>query len=77
MGVLTGFEGPIATADILRKRITLQGIYVGPVLTLRALARTGIRPVIDRVFPFAQAEEAYAMLASGQHFGKIGVQIPT
>lgn len=75
MGVLTGFEGPIATADILRKRITLQGIYVGPVETLRALARTGIRPVIDRTFAFSQGEDAYAMLAAGEHFGKIVVHI--
>ena len=75
MGVLTGFEGPIATADILRKRITLQGIYVGPVQTLRALARTGIRPVVDRVFGFAEAEDAYSALAAGEHFGKVVVRI--
>ena len=31
MGVLTGFAGEVDTAAILRKRITLQGIYVGPV----------------------------------------------
>jgi NADPH:quinone reductase-like Zn-dependent oxidoreductase len=77
MGVLTGFEGPIATADILRKRITLQGIYVGPVETLHHLARSGIRPVIDRVFGFAEAEDAYSVLAAGEHFGKVVVRIPT
>jgi NADPH:quinone reductase-like Zn-dependent oxidoreductase len=75
MGVLTGFDGPINTVDILRKRITLQGIYVGPVGTLRALTRMNLRPVIDRVFAFAQAEAAYAMLAAGEHFGKIVVKI--
>lgn len=75
MGVLTGFQGPITTADILRKRITLQGIYVGPVETLRALTRTGIRPVVDRVFDFSDADGAYSMLASGEHFGKIVVRI--
>jgi NADPH:quinone reductase-like Zn-dependent oxidoreductase len=74
MGVLTGFDGPIATVDILVKRITLQGIYVGPVETLRSLAKIGIRPVIDRVFPFLQAEDAYSMLAAGEHFGKIVIQ---
>ena len=38
MGVLTGFEGPIETGSILEKRITLQGIYVGPVATLALLS---------------------------------------
>ena len=75
MGVLTGFDGPINTADILRRRITLQGIYVGPVEPLRALTKTAVRPVIDQVFAFSQAEDAYALLASGAHFGKIVVRI--
>lgn len=75
MGVLTGFAGPIETGMLLRKRITLQGIYVGPVASLSALAQTGIRPVIDRVFPFAEAEAAYQALAAASHFGKIVVTI--
>ncbi len=75
MGVLTGFDGPITTVDILRKRITLQGIYVGPVATLRALTRIGIRPVVDHVFSFAQADEAYSMMAAGEHFDKIVIRI--
>jgi NADPH:quinone reductase-like Zn-dependent oxidoreductase len=75
MGVLTGFDGPITTVDILRKRITLQGIYVGAVATLRALTKIGIRPVVDRVFSFSQADEAYSMMAAGEHFGKIVIRI--
>jgi NADPH:quinone reductase-like Zn-dependent oxidoreductase len=74
MGVLTGFEGAIDTASILRKRITLQGIYVGPVTSLAALVRTGIRPVIDRVFGFAEAEAAYDTMAAASHFGKLVIR---
>jgi NADPH:quinone reductase-like Zn-dependent oxidoreductase len=75
MGVLTGFDGPINTAAILEKRITLQGIYVGPVSSLRAVAATGIKPQIDRVFSFEQAEAAYDVLQGAGHFGKLVVQI--
>ncbi|NNU59949.1 NAD(P)-dependent alcohol dehydrogenase [Ochrobactrum soli] len=75
MGVLTGFNGSIETAAILEKRITLQGIYVGPVSTLASLVRTGIKPQIDKVYPFGEAEDAYNALQSAGHFGKLVVKI--
>lgn len=75
MGVLTGFEGAIDTGSILRKRITLQGIYVGPVSSLAALVRTRLHPVIDRVFAFEEAEAAYDGLAGAGHVGKLVVRI--
>ncbi|MBO0133381.1 zinc-dependent alcohol dehydrogenase family protein [Agrobacterium burrii] len=75
MGVLTGFDGHIDTGAILEKRITLQGIYVGPVATLAALVRTGIKPQVDQVFPFAEAEAAYNALRDAGHFGKLVVNI--
>ncbi|MEO9340850.1 NAD(P)-dependent alcohol dehydrogenase [Mesorhizobium sp. SB112] len=75
MGVLTGFDGHVDTAAILEKRITLQGIYVGPVATLAALVKTGIKPQVDRVFPFAEAEAAYNSLREAGHFGKLVVKI--
>jgi NADPH:quinone reductase-like Zn-dependent oxidoreductase len=75
MGVLTGFGGQVDTGAILEKRITLQGIYVGPVATLRALVGTGIAPVIDRVFPFEEADAAYAALRAAGHVGKLVVKI--
>lgn len=75
MGVLTGFNGPIDTVSILRKRITLQGIYVGSVAMLGAFARTGIKPVIDQSFAFEHAEKAYATLVGAGHFGKLVIRI--
>jgi NADPH:quinone reductase-like Zn-dependent oxidoreductase len=39
------------------------------------LASHKLRPVIDRVFPFAQAREAYEHLASGKHFGKVVIRV--
>jgi NADPH:quinone reductase-like Zn-dependent oxidoreductase len=34
-----------------------------------------IKPVIDKVYSFAQAHEAYAMLESAAHFGKIVIAV--
>jgi NADPH:quinone reductase-like Zn-dependent oxidoreductase len=75
MGVLTGFGGQVDTGAILEKRITLQGIYVGPVASLRAVVAAGIEPVIDRVFPFAEADAAYQVLGAAGHVGKLLVRI--
>jgi NADPH:quinone reductase-like Zn-dependent oxidoreductase len=37
----------------------------------RAIALSGLRPTIDRVFPFAEAPQAYRYMNSAGHFGKI------
>ncbi|MBD1554567.1 zinc-dependent alcohol dehydrogenase family protein [Pseudomonas typographi] len=75
MGVLSGFNGHIDTGSILEKRITLQGIYVGPVATLKALIKVPLKPVIDRVYAFEQAEAAFQNLRSASHFGKLVVRV--
>ena len=77
IGVLT--KGEINPLPLVSKSIRLQGIYVGSRLMFenmnRAIALSGIKPVIDRVFPFDQAVAAYEHLASGSHLGKIVVQV--
>jgi NADPH:quinone reductase-like Zn-dependent oxidoreductase len=79
IGVLTGF-GPPSTSlfPLLAKNIRLNGIYVGAkedfVAMNEFLSRTKIQPVIDRVFPFEQADEAFAYLHSAQHFGKVVIR---
>ena len=37
----------------------------------RAIAQHRLRPVIDRIFPFAEAKEAYRHFESRGHFGKV------
>ncbi len=39
----------------------------------RAIAQNGIKPVIDRSFPFEQAIDAYQYMLKAQHFGKIAI----
>ena len=74
IGLLTG----MATLDpmpILRRNLRVQGLYVGSTEMFeamnRAIAANGLKPVIDKVFPFAEARDAYRHLKSQQHFGKI------
>jgi D-arabinose 1-dehydrogenase-like Zn-dependent alcohol dehydrogenase len=40
---------------------------------LAMCADRGIRPVVDSVFPFAEARQAFTKLASGDLFGKIAL----
>lgn len=75
VGVLTG--GMIDPTPVMRKSVRLQGLYVGPRRAFldmnRAVAAAGLRPVVDRVFPFAEAPAAFAALAAAGHFGKIAI----
>ncbi len=80
IGVLTGFGAPDASLfPIVARNVRLDGIYVGSRADFEALKAflTGhqIRPVIDRVFPFAEAREAFAHMRSAAHFGKIVISV--
>ena len=75
MGVLSGFSGPVDTAAILSKRITLQGIYVGSVAALATVVRLKLTPVIDEVFSFDTAAAAFQRMRDGAHFGKLVIRI--
>ncbi|WP_024285755.1 quinone oxidoreductase [Cellulomonas sp. KRMCY2] len=45
------------------------------VALLRFLARSGVRPVIDRAYPLRHAADAVARMLTGEHFGKIVVTV--
>jgi NADPH:quinone reductase-like Zn-dependent oxidoreductase len=79
IGILTGVAGMINTFAISQKAIRIQGICVGSVRDLGALAlavvSAKLEPVIDRVFPFHEAAAAYEHLAQRRHFGKVVVSV--
>ena len=79
IGVLSGTSGEITTASILLNQIRVQGIYVGSREMFeamnRAIALHQLKPIVDRVFPFAEVPEALAYLESGKHFGKIAIRV--
>ena len=41
----------------------------------RAIAATGLRPIIDRRFAFDEARAAYHHMQGGGHFGKIVIAL--
>lgn len=79
IGVLTGAGSEINPMPVLQKSIALQGIYVGSrdmfAAMNKAIAQNRLKPIIDRVFPFAEAREAYNYLKSASHFGKVVIQL--
>jgi len=64
---------------IVMQQQRIQGVTVGSVEDLQAMvdaiALNGMHPVVDRVFPFAEAKAAFAHMASGKHFGKVAIAI--
>ncbi len=77
IGVLT--SGQIDPTALLFRSATLRGVYVGSRAMFESMNRlvavNRIRPVIDRVFPFAEAKDAYRALGQADHVGKIVIRI--
>lgn len=78
IGVLAGREGNANPHDLMFKSASLHGIGVGHRASLEQLIQAievnQIKPVIDRVFSFDQAPEAFALQASGSYLGKIAIK---
>ena len=74
IGVLAGGSSFNPT-PLLMRNICLQGIFVGSRSMFEAMNRhiesTKIKPIIDKVFPFADAPAAFRHLESAAHFGKV------
>jgi NADPH:quinone reductase-like Zn-dependent oxidoreductase len=79
IGVLTGFAGNIPTAKLMSKQGRLHGVSVGSRRDQRdmiaAIEANGLRPIIDRSFPLEDLAAAFRYQESGQHFGKICIDI--
>ncbi|MCC5634484.1 NAD(P)-dependent alcohol dehydrogenase [Nostoc sp. CHAB 5844] len=79
IGVLTGRGREIDPMPILFKSLTVPGIYVGSREMFetmnQAISQHQIFPIIDLVFPFTAAPEAYRYLKTAAHFGKVVIQM--
>ncbi len=85
IATLGGMKGEVDLGLIMRKRLTLTGSTLRPrdadekARLARAVEQTvwpwleagKVRPVIDSVFPLAEAASAHARMEEGGHFGKI------
>ena len=79
VGVLTGFDTKVNPHPAMVKGLCVQAIVVGSRTMFedmnRAIDVNGMKPVIDRVFPFEQAPEALRYLQSAGHVGKVVISV--
>jgi NADPH:quinone reductase-like Zn-dependent oxidoreductase len=81
IGVLSGgaVTDALALAPILHKQLRVQGIYVGSRTMFEkmndAIAKAGLHPVVDRVFPLQETRDAFQHMESASHFGKIVIRV--
>ena len=77
MGIFGG-AGEIFDPRVLNGRLlTIRRVAVGSRAAFEAMNRAvslhGLRPVVDRIFPFSEAGEAYRHLEARKHVGKVVV----
>ncbi|THH26389.1 hypothetical protein EUX98_g7800 [Antrodiella citrinella] len=83
IGFLAGFDSDVKPAEItgslLFKGAIFRGILVGSVSQFedmnRLISSHKIVPVVDKVFEFAEAKEAYKYLESQKHVGKVVIRV--
>lgn len=79
IGLLAG-AAEINPMPILGRCVAVQGIYVGSRETFeamnRAIALHRLKPVIDRIFSFDAARDAYRHFDSRAHVGKVVIAHP-
>ena len=79
VGFTSGFGSGLPPIDVLSRTLTVTGTAIGPRVDFEALmaaiTQHQIRPVIDGVFPFSAYRDAYRRLESGEHVGKIIVDV--
>jgi NADPH:quinone reductase-like Zn-dependent oxidoreductase len=79
IGGLGGFGGEVPTGPLLNGNSTVSGIYVGSRENFEAMnafiAQHNVKPIIDKVFEFADAPQAYALMESDQFLGKIVIRL--
>ena len=79
IGGVSGFTGSLDPISLLFGGKTVGGFMVGSTAMLKSLARfveaNNITPIIDSVFDFQDARQAYEYLEAGKHFGKVVIRV--
>jgi NADPH:quinone reductase-like Zn-dependent oxidoreductase len=79
IGGVTGYGGEFPAMMLVQKTARAVGIAVGSRTQLRALQafmlKHQVKPVIEKVYPLAQLDEALAQMRSGQFMGKIVISL--
>ncbi len=79
VGFVGGYESQLNVRQLIGPMLRIEGIVVGSRRALQdlllAMAQNQIEPVIDSRFALADAADAFRRLQSGQHVGKIVVEL--
>lgn len=79
IGILGGLQAEINLAQWMIKQQHIRPVAVGSrsmqIDMVRFLDERSLRPVIDSTFPLDRLGEAFRYQLSGQHFGKIVIQV--
>ncbi len=79
IGILAGSSKDLNLLPVLMQNIKVQGILVGSRQAFeqmnQAIAAHKLRPLVDSIYPFAEAAQAWRHLASQKHAGKICITI--
>lgn len=82
IGLLDGLSAELDMPALMRKQLRILGVEVGSKAMfcrmIAAIEKAKIHPVIDKIFDFPDFMDAFTLLGTGQHFGKICIrmQIP-
>jgi NADPH:quinone reductase-like Zn-dependent oxidoreductase len=79
IGLLAGAQATVAPLSIMRKSISVRGIYVGSRRQFldmnKAITEHHIEPVVDQTFAFDDARAAYHRMRGAEHFGKLVIDM--
>jgi len=74
-GATTGYDAKVDLRFLFSRQLSLLGSYMGTkaeLCTVMKLVAAGkLKPVVDRIYPLAEAGAAHAYLESGSQFGKV------
>ena len=75
IGVVAGFTGEVPVAAIFASQLRITGITVGTRAQqedmVRAIDASGMKPIVDKIFPLEGLADAFRYQETGHHFGKI------
>jgi NADPH:quinone reductase-like Zn-dependent oxidoreductase len=78
-GATTGYDAKVDLRFLFSRQLSILGSYMGTkseLQTVMKLVPSGrLKPVVDRIFPLAEAAAAHAYLESGSQFGKVVLRV--
>ena len=78
-GATTGYDAKVDLRFLFSRQLSLLGSYMGTKSELQTVMKLVVagklKPIVDRVFPLAEAAAAHAYLESSSQFGKVVLKV--